>query len=208
MGELGRTQRPQLAQATKRLACVGADPSDQLGHARAIATGDGDDGEAVVIEYLLDRLVLVVAESLKHHHAAASVAVGQEELGHHFVCATEIEELDVGEVEQGRCAIGLGERRLDAVANRGAGRPSDEVAVRGRGGLTQEGADPDSLDHRDSVSGAGMVICTWAPGKNGRCSLNGTSSSHTGTIASRAVPLRIEILPSHLSRNGLICRNP
>ena len=53
-----------------------------------------------------------------------------------------------------------------------------------------------------------MVICTWAPGKNGRCSLKGTSSSHAGTIASRAVPLRIEILPSHLSRNGLMLANP
>ena len=55
------------------------------------------------------------------------------------------------------------------VPDRGAGGPGDEMAI-GRGRrLTQQMTDPDGLDHRLSGSCvAGMVICTWAPGKNGR----------------------------------------
>ena len=48
-----------------------------------------------------------------------------------------------------------------------------------------------------------MVICTWAPGKKGRWSVSGRSSSQAGTIDSRAVPLRIEILPSQLVEKSL-----
>ena len=60
------------------------------------------------------------------------------------------------------------ERVLDPVADRRAGGPGDEVAVGRRRRLTQQVTDPDRLDHRLSASWAGMVICTWAPGKNGR----------------------------------------
>src|SRR5438034_8976490 len=42
---------------------------------------------------------------------------------------------------------------------------------------------------------SGMMMSTWAPGNAGRPSFKGTSSSHLGTIAMRAVPLRIAILP-------------
>jgi len=42
----------------------------------------------------------------------------------------------------------------------------------------------------------GMMMSTWAPGNAGGPSFKGTSSSHLGTIAMRAVPLRIAILPS------------
>ena len=47
---------------------------------------------------------------------------------------------------------------------------------------------------------SGMMMSTWAPGNAGRPSCNGTSSSHFGTIAMRAVPLRIAILPSQRAR--------
>ena len=146
---------------------------------------------------MLDRLVLILAQAVQHHEPAAALAVGQQQLGHDLVGAAEVEQLDVGEVEQGGEAVGAGQGLLDAVPDGGAGGAGDEVAV-GRGdGLAQQVADADGLDHRASASCAGMMICTWAPGKNGRCSPSGTSSSHGGTIASRAVPLRIEILPFH-----------
>ena len=52
------------------------------------------------------------------------------------------------------------------------------------------------------------MICTWAPGKKGRWSASGTSSSHGGTIARRAVPLRMEILPFQWSRKRLMPASP
>ena len=71
-------------------------------------------------------------------HPAAALGVGQEELGHHLVGATEVEQLDLGEVEQGGGAVRPGERRLDAVANRGARWPGDQIAIGRCDGLTQE----------------------------------------------------------------------
>jgi hypothetical protein len=50
------------------------------------------------------------------------------------------------------------------------------------------------------ASWAGMVTCNWAPGKKERSSTSGTSSSHAGTMAIRAVPLRTLILPCHRCR--------
>src|SRR6185503_1509192 len=162
-----------------------------------VALGQGGDRQSMVGEYVLDRLVLILAQPPEDDVAATRLPAGQEQLGDDLVGAAEIEQLDAGEIEQGGEAAGVRHGLLDSVPDGGAGGAGDEVPV-GRGDdLAQQVADVDGLDHRASASWAGMMICTWAPGKNGRCSPNGMSSSHGGTIASRAVPLRIEILPFH-----------
>src|SRR6266540_2312260 len=46
----------------------------------------------------------------------------------------------------------------------------------------------DVLYHRLVDPCSGMMMSTWAPGNAGRPSFKGTSSSHLGTIAMRAVP--------------------
>ena len=118
---------------------------------------------------MLDRVVLVVAQAAEHDEPRLLRGLGQQQLGDDLFGAGEVEQLDVGEVQQGGEAVGTGEGDLDAVPDRGAGGPGDEMAI-GRGRrLTQQVTDPDGLDHLLSTSCvAGMVICTWAPGKYGR----------------------------------------
>ena len=52
-------------------------------------------------EHVLDRLVLVVAEAVEHHEPRLLLGRGQQQLGDDLVGAAEVEQLDVGEVEQG-----------------------------------------------------------------------------------------------------------
>ena len=188
---------PRAQMQAKAARASGGHPAQQPGLGVLLALGHGGHGQPVVGEHVLDRLVLVLAQSAAGPRSGRPLPAGQEQLGHDLVGAAEIEQLDAGEVEQRGEAVGARHGLLDTVPDGGAGGAGDEVPV-GRGDrLAQQVADVDGLDHRASASWAGMMICTWAPGKNGRCSPSGMSSSHGGTIASRAVPLRIEILPFH-----------
>jgi hypothetical protein len=52
--------------------------------------GHRGDGEAVVGQYVLDRLVLVFAQAPQHHEAGWR-GVGQEQLGDDLVGAAQVE---------------------------------------------------------------------------------------------------------------------
>src|SRR5262249_38361407 len=94
---------------------------------------------------------------------------------------------------------GVAEHREDAMANGGAGGTRDEVAIRRRYRLAEHDVEPDDRAHR-GASLPGITIVTCEPGNHGRVSIRGSSSSHAGTMATRAVPLRTEIFPSHRAR--------
>src|SRR6266576_3461081 len=63
--------------------------------------------------------------------------------------------------------------------------PRDEVRVDARDRLLEHRVHVDVLYHRSADPCSGMMMSTCAPGKGGRPSFNGTSSSHCGTIAMR-----------------------
>ena len=81
-------------------------------------------------------------------------------------------------------------------------RPGDQVGVKARDGLLQNRVHHDVRNHffGDPPSCSGMINSTCDPGNAGNPSFNGTSSSQRGTIAIRAVPLRIAIFPSQRAR--------
>ena len=60
-------------------------------------------------EHLLDRLVLVVAQAAEHDEPRPLRGLGQQQLGDDLLGAGEVEQLDVGEVQQGGEAVGTGE---------------------------------------------------------------------------------------------------
>src|SRR5437016_7813103 len=92
------------------------------------------------------------------------------------------------------------DRPLPPLARPPARRSCDEVRVDARDRLLEHRVHVDVLYHRSADPCSGMMMSTWAPGKGGRPSFKGTSSSHGGTIAMRAVPLRIAILPVQRTR--------
>ena len=114
-------------------------------------------------QHVVDCLMMVLTETLQDDETRG--ACGQQQLGHDFVRAAQVNQLDIGKVQQRGSAIGAGESGLDSGANRRACGPGNQVAVRRGNGLAQEESDPDRLDHRVFASCDGMMICTWAPGK-------------------------------------------
>src|SRR2546426_1959634 len=81
-----------------------------------------------------------------------------------------------------------------------ARRTGDQVRIDARHRFLEHRVHVDVLYHGFVDPCSGMMISTWAPGNAGRPSFKGTSSSHLGTIAMRAVPLRIAILLSQRAR--------
>src|SRR2546428_9992527 len=100
------------------------------------------------------------------------------------------------------------DRLLDPLAHHAAGGTRDQVRVEAGDGLLEHRMHVDVLYHGSVDPCSGMMMRTWAPGKGGRPSFSGTSSSHFGTIAMRAVPLRIAIFPSQRTRYRRIPASP
>src|SRR3989454_4824670 len=126
-----------------------------------------------------------------------------QQLGHDLVGAGIVDAADAGEVDAGDRDLAdaaARDRPLDPLAHHPARRSCDEVRVDARDRLLEHRVHVDVLYHRSADPCSGMMMRTWAPGKGGRPSFSGTSSSHFGTIAMRAVPLRIAILPSQRTR--------
>ena len=78
----------------------------------------GGHREAVMGEHLLDGVVLVVAQTAEHDEPRLLRGLGQEQLGHDLLRAGEVEQLDIGEVQQGGEAVGAGEGDFDAAGPR------------------------------------------------------------------------------------------
>src|SRR5207244_40339 len=105
---------------------------------------------------------------------------------------------DAGEIYARDRHVPVGGRHLtlDALAHDAPGGPRDQVRIDAGNRFLEHRVHVDALYHRFVDPCSGMMMSTWAPGKAGRPSFKGTSSSHFGTIAIRAVPLRIAILRS------------
>src|SRR5216117_395396 len=136
-----------------------------------------------------------------------------QQLGHDLVGAGVVDAPDAGEVHAGdRDLAGVPppapDRPLDPLSHPPARRPRDEVRVDARDRLLEHRVHVDVLYHRSADPCSGMMMSTCAPGKGGRPSFRGTSSSHFGTIAMRAVPLRIAIFPSQRTRYRRIPASP
>src|SRR5438046_6999491 len=96
---------------------------------------------------------------------------------------------------------------LDLRSDRRAGRPRNEVRIELANTFSEYRA---HIDVIDQATRSGIVICTCAPGKYGRFSSSGSSSSQSplGRTAIRAVPLRMESLPSQFPTKRLTPARP
>src|SRR5205085_9554026 len=166
----------------------------------------------MTLEHSLDRFHVRLADSAKYEIdlAARSVRadVLQQQLRDNLVGAREVEQSDVGEVDDGERAIADPvELLFDLRSNGGAGGSCYEVRIELADALPQHRAHIDVIDH---ATRSGIVICTCAPGKYGRFSRSGSSSSQSplGSTAMRAVPLRMESLPSQFPTNRLTPARP
>src|SRR6266700_6147567 len=128
-----------------------------------------------------------------------------------LVGARIIEAPDAGEIHHRNGP--RGKIPLDVFPNRSAGGACHEVGVETGHGLLENGVHHDLRNHyffddpfSDSCSG--MMSRTCDPGNAGNPSFSGTSSSQRGTIAMRAVPLRMATLPSQRARYRRIPASP
>src|SRR5213593_198345 len=148
----------------------------------------------------LDRLAMSVRQPAQQQH----FDLVAHEFGHDLVGAGIVQAADAGEVHDGDGA--WREIPLDVFANRAPGGPRDEVGVETGDRLLQNRMHHDMWNHRCddppafSATCSGMINRTCDPGNAGNPSLSGTSSSQRGTIAIRAVPLRMATLPSQRAR--------
>ncbi len=153
-------------------------------------------GQARAPDHVLDRLAVSVVDAAQQQdHAGVA-----QQLGDDLVGAGVIDATHVGEVDHGHPRLDAGDGPLDLLAHGAPRRSRDQVAVDTRHLALQHLMDVDALYHGVADPCSGMMINTWAPGNGGRPSRIGTSSSHFGKMAMRAVPLRIEILPSQRER--------
>ena len=112
----------------------------------------------MTLEHVVDGVLMVFSDAREQHEVVLLDRDPQQELGHHFVRAAQVEEPDLGEVELGGAVARPRDGLFDAAADRGAGGAGDHVGVRGRDGLAEQRGQVDSLHHRGSASWAGMVI--------------------------------------------------
>jgi hypothetical protein len=124
---------------------------------------NGGDSYSVVCQHVIYGFVVIFTQALQHYEVRGTY--GEQKLCNHLIGAAQINQLDVRKVEQGSQAVRVGECCLDPGSHCGSGGPSHQVAVGCRNGLAQQESDPNRLDHRLFASWAGMMICTWAPGK-------------------------------------------
>src|SRR2546427_10269984 len=205
----GGVSRRGESDGASRIAC-GQPPLDQLIEQRRSRLTGAEPLESTVGalvqhgqpgagEHRLDRLTVRVRQAAQQQH----LDLFADQLGHDLIGTRIVEATDAREIHHGD-----GSRSkvpLDIFANRATGGPGDEVGVKTGDRLLQDGLEPDMWKHNFfsdpfSDSCSGMMSRTCDPGNVGNPSLSGTSSSHRGTIAIRAVPLRMATLPSQRAR--------
>src|SRR5712691_3311468 len=210
----GGVSRRGESDGASRIAC-GEPPLDQLiEQRRSRLTGAeplersvgalAQHGEPGAGEHGFDRLAVRVGEPAQQQH----LDLVADQFGDDLVGARIVEAANPGEVHH-RDAAGR-EIPLDVFAYRAPGGPRDEIGVETGDRLLEHGVYHDELNHCfDGPPGppgpfsdtcSGMMSRTCDPGNAGNPSFSGTSSSQRGTIAMRAVPLRIATLPSQRAR--------
>jgi hypothetical protein len=127
---------------------------------------DGRHGESMVRQDVVYGFVMIFTQALEDHEVRRTY--GEEELRHDLIGAAQVNQLDLGKIQEGCEAVRASESCLDPGSHRGSCRASHQVAVWCRNRLAQQESDPNRLDHRLFASWAGMMICTCAPGKWGR----------------------------------------
>ncbi len=139
----------------------------------------------------LDRLTVTVGEAPQQQHLHLA-----QQLGDDLVGAGIVNAANAREIHPGHGGSGASDCPFDFLANRAPRRSGHQIGEKAGHGLLQDGVHVDMLNHfRDPCSG--MISSTCEPGNAGSPSLSGTSSSQEGTMLIRAVPLRMEIFPSH-----------
>ena len=206
--ERGRRVFQGPRQVGRELPRVGGSARRQPGKRGARALGHraqelqravllGDHGDLLALQHLRDRIDVMLGQAAHQVHARRAL----HQAGEHLVGAGAIDQPDGGEIEHhdavaGGCRVELG---FDAVAHGTAGRAGDEVVI-GQAGPRQDTANVDLGGHCLVCASAGMTSCTCAPGNGASPSVSGASSSHSGTMAMRAVPLLMLILPCQRPR--------
>src|SRR3954463_4607831 len=114
-------------------------------------------------EHVVYGLVLIFPEALQHEET--DVSSRQQQLGHDFIGAAQVHQLDLGKIQQRGEAAAPGQGLLYSSPDGRTGGPGNQIAVGSGNRLAQQVPDPDGLDHKLSACWAGMMICTWDPGK-------------------------------------------
>src|SRR5690606_20765536 len=193
-----RHHDPKRLEAPPRTVLRVAAQAQELERARR---GLGDGHEPLSLEHVLHLITVRLVNTAKHEEdlVARGVLVALQQLGDDLVGAREVEDGHLREVDQRERANARAlEARLDGHADRAAGGPGDQMGVQRRDGALEHLADVDGQRVQRQIahaSRAGSTIEIWAPGKGARWSTRGGVSSHGGTWAMRAVPLRTEIAP-------------
>jgi hypothetical protein len=99
--EAGDIEWPLLGNPGERLTRVGRGPTKKP---RCMAAGwDGRDSESVVRQDVVYGLVMIFTETLEYHEIRRTY--GEEELRHDLVGAAQVDQLDLGKIEEGREAV-------------------------------------------------------------------------------------------------------
>src|SRR6266545_635707 len=150
-------------------------------------------------EHGLDGLTMGIGEPAQQQH----LHLVADQLRDDLVGARIIETADAGEIHHRDGT--RGKIPLDVFPHCSAGRARHQVGVKTGDRLLENGMHHDVWNHHFfddpfSDSCSGMMSRTCDPGNSGNPSFSGTSSSQRGTIAMRAVPLRMATLPSQRAR--------
>src|SRR6266545_912477 len=210
----GGVSRRGESDGAYRIAC-GQPPLDQLLEQRRSRLTGADPLECTVSalaqhgepgagENGFERLTVCIRQPAQQQH----VHLVADQLRDDLVGARIVEAADAGEIHHGDGA--WRKIPLDIFTDRAPGGPRDEVGIEPGDRLLQYGVYHDVWNHcfdgppgppgpfSDSCSG--MMSSTCDPGNTGNPSFSGTSSSQRGTIAMRAVPLRMATFPSQRAR--------
>jgi len=92
---------PPFRDPGERLTRVGGGPTEK---ARCMAAGwDSRYSESMVRQDVVYGLVMIFTETLKNHEIRRTY--GEEELRHDLIGAAQVDQLDLGEIQEGREAI-------------------------------------------------------------------------------------------------------
>src|SRR4051794_20948751 len=114
-------------------------------------------------EHVVYCLALIFTEALQHEET--DVSSGQQQLGHDLIGAAQVHQLNLGKIQQCGEAPAPGQGLLDSGSDGSTSGSGNQIAVGSGDGLAQQVPDSDGLDHERSACWAGMMICTWEPGK-------------------------------------------
>src|SRR5215210_4536974 len=104
-GESRNVEWPSLKNAGERLPRVGRRPPKKTGS--TATRGNRGHCYSVVYQNVVDGFVMILAQTLKHNEVRGTH--GEEQLCHDLIGAAQVDQLDVGKIEERGEAVGSSE---------------------------------------------------------------------------------------------------